>query len=238
MDLPSGSSYGAHIVWPRKSKIPWQAITPLPTFEFDVSSYMVKNLELLFLSLLWGDFQMRGIFKSQFCLFTTRSISTADMGEGSLGLSCIPRAGWLSHALVLLWTFQAFPSWLPDSPKPLASNPKHLGKDAFSALQSNSLFFLSLLSLPVSCLLQLALRATYFWCLVSSMTRVCIKTATAWAWWREFRENGYIYTNGWVPLQSTWNDHNINIVNQLFNTKEKVILKNPNDKTVLVPQTE
>lgn len=76
-----------------------------------------KNLELLFLSLLWGDFQMRGIFKSQFCLFTTRSISTADMGEGSLGLSCIPRAGWLSHALALLWTFQAFPSWLPDSLK-------------------------------------------------------------------------------------------------------------------------
>ena len=56
-------------------------------------------------------------FKSQFCLFTTRSISTANMGEGSLGLSCIPRAGWLSHALVFLWTFQAFPSWLSDSLK-------------------------------------------------------------------------------------------------------------------------
>ena len=76
-----------------------------------------KKMELLFLSHIWGDFQMRGIFKSQFCLFTTRSVSTADMGEGSLGLSCIPRAGWLSHALALLWTFQAFPSWLADSLK-------------------------------------------------------------------------------------------------------------------------
>ena len=36
----------------------------------------------------------------------------------------------------------------------------------------------------------------------------------------EFGENGYMYMNGRVPLQSTWNYHNI--VNQLYSNFKKL----------------
>ena len=155
-DFPSGSSwYHGHSLSPRKSMVPWlkQINCILLVSLTSVQRMCQKDWSCLFLSLLWGDLRVRSIFKPQFYCFPVRSISIVKVEKGSLVLSCILRTGlWCTSISLNLLSIPKLAVWR--SHTPLASQPAHFSKNAFSCLQTIILcLFLSLslsLSLPLS----------------------------------------------------------------------------------------